>query len=195
MSLLVSFLAGTAMYARQKSHAPFELKRHEVSLAGAFYPGYYAFGYNYGTLSYMPSVESLYDSSNNYTEEYITNVWSLKYTYNFTEILAFSASLSYEGGWEKQYRRSDESFISKKYDHYITPMMHLRVHWLNRRNVRLYSDAAVGVSANISKVSNLIFAGQFTPIGVTFGRSLFGFVECGAGSVYMGGCAGIGYRF
>lgn len=189
------FSSAVTADAKQRNRPPFDLKRHEVSLSGAFFPGRYTTGYNYDMCPPVSSVESLYDSSKNYSKEYITDSWSLKYTYNFTRILAFSASVSYEGGWNKVFRRSDNKLISKEYDHYITPMMHFRVHWLNRRNVRMYSDAAVGVSANISDSSRLIFAGQFTAVGVTFGRKLFGFVECGAGTVYMGGCAGIGYRF
>ena len=36
---------------------------------------------------------------------------------------------------------------------------------------------------------------QFTPIGVSFGRKLFGFVDLQWGTLLVGGRAGIGYRF
>ncbi len=36
---------------------------------------------------------------------------------------------------------------------------------------------------------------QFIPIGITFGNKVYGFAELGAGFTYIGGSAGIGYRF
>ena len=36
---------------------------------------------------------------------------------------------------------------------------------------------------------------QVTPVGISVGRDLFGFFEVGVGTIYVGGCFGIGYRF
>lgn len=36
---------------------------------------------------------------------------------------------------------------------------------------------------------------QIVPIGITFGRKVYGFAEYGAGFTYLGGSVGIGYRF
>ena len=36
---------------------------------------------------------------------------------------------------------------------------------------------------------------QIIPIGITFGRKVYGFAEYGAGFTYLGGSVGIGYRF
>lgn len=36
---------------------------------------------------------------------------------------------------------------------------------------------------------------QITPMGITFGRKVFGFAETSAGLSYIGGRVGIGYRF
>ena len=41
----------------------------------------------------------------------------------------------------------------------------------------------------------LRFTGQFTLIGVEVGRKLFGFLECGSGSIFTGIRAGAGYKF
>ena len=36
---------------------------------------------------------------------------------------------------------------------------------------------------------------QVTPVGISVGKKLFGFFELGVGTIYVGGCFGLGYRF
>ena len=73
--------------------------------------------------------------------------------------------------------------------------------------VRLYSYAGIGISFNHysndsvgypgkgRKYHDLMFAGQVTPIGVTVGKSIFGFAELGLGTCFSGIAFGVGYRF
>ena len=83
--------------------------------------------------------------------------------------------------------------------------------YMNRRTVRLYGSAGGGVvfydgfdkltyryedSGGVHFVDNSIRAcAQLPPVGVEFGRKLFGFAELGVGSLYVGMQAGIGYKF
>ena len=83
--------------------------------------------------------------------------------------------------------------------------------YMNRRTVRLYASVGAGAvfydgydkltyryedSSGVHFVDNSFRAcAQLTPIGVEFGRKLFGFAELGAGSLYVGMQAGIGYKF
>lgn len=87
----------------------------------------------------------------------------------------------------------------------------LRGYWVKRDIIRLYSSFYVGISKYLGfdelKYSyrsddgiryvdeSFKFLGQITPIGIEVGRKLYGFLEFGAGSVYCGASAGIGYKF
>lgn len=193
--------------ARNREREQFELRKHEFSLSGAFFPGRYAFGYpvdqdyGYGTSGFwdvapVDRVENIYQNADVYCKEFVTDTWTFGYACNFSRILAVTTSLSYEGGWMNHYDRKDDRLLSRSINHFITAMVGLRVSWLNRKVVRMYSSAALGVTVSlVSPRDGSHISGQFTPFGISFGGNLFGFVEAGLGVAYMGGCAGIGYRF
>ena len=185
LSLLLSFPAAWG----RKNSPPYNVRKHEVAFSGAIYPGRYAFGYDFSLFGrdrsgYPYSLSGIYHDAVTYNKERVTDTWSLSYTYNFTEIFALSASLSYEGGWNEYYSRADDSRISVFGCHYLTPMVTARFSWLNRGLVRMY-DRSPDASVSL----------QLTPVGISVGRSLFGFFELGVGTIYVGGCFGIGYRF
>ena len=207
-------LSFPAFSREKKEWPPYDLKRHEFALSGAVYPGRYAFGYDfdfivrkYDSYPYYYSISGLYDDAMTYNKERVTNTWGLSYTYNFTRIFALSASISYEGGWNEYYSRADNSKISVTECHYITPMVTARFSWLNRNLVRMYSSVGAGMAFSMTDVhySNTdsgwkespeaYLSLQVTPVGISVGRDLFGFFEVGVGTIYVGGCFGIGYRF
>jgi len=86
----------------------------------------------------------------------------------------------------------------------------LRFYYLNRPKVRLYGGFGLGAVAylgynlnNQNRISgNRIYysgnfvevAGQYVPIGVEFGRKIYGFAECGTGTLYSGVRAGVGIK-
>ncbi len=93
---------------------------------------------------------------------------------------------------------------------YLLPRAKLM--YMNRRYVRLYGSLGVGAALydGFDKLSyrytdsdgrvrfednSFRACGQVTPIGVEFGNKLFGFAELGAGALYTGMQAGIGYKF
>lgn len=76
----------------------------------------------------------------------------------------------------------------------------VRFTWLNRRWVRMYTSLglgatfATGVDYETERFNDDLFAFQFTPIGISVGRSLFGFAEVGVGA--QGALMmGVGYKF
>lgn len=78
----------------------------------------------------------------------------------------------------------------------VVPMA--RFTYLNRKYVRLYSAAGLGVQfLGIGKISehHVLPCFQTTPIGVNFGNRVYGLAELGLGMVYCGAKIGIGYRF
>lgn len=206
-SLLVflTLVLSLSCFAGSKQYRPYVLRNHEIALSGAFAPGQYSLGYSYisdkvyedfssAGSSYGP-INGLYESSKVYRKQFTTGTWSVQYVYNFTKVLGLKVSLSYEGGWSKTYSRLTDKSLSCVSNHFLTPMVGLRVSWLNRGLVRMYSGIEAGVAAEISGAPHIQIAGQVTAVGLSLGTQIFGFVELGAGCIYMGGCVGVGYRF
>lgn len=207
------FLAGS--FPSRASERPegrggdFSFRRYEISVGGGVYPGRAAFGYNTysGYLFYPVGIGNIYEASRYYEKERTSGSWTAAFTFNFTKVMALGASLSYEGGWSGLYRRSDGTKVTGCADNYISPLLTLRVSWLNRPLVRMYSSVGGGVAVNLTREatleegkrlpveSDVTFSFQVTPIGISVGRKLFGFAEAGIGHQYVGGFFGIGYRF
>lgn len=206
--LLISLFSLPSFARDRKEEHPFELHRHEFAVSGAVFPGRYAFGYDSGfeprvfSYPYYSSVLAQYQDASTYNKEKVTDTWTVSYTYNFSRIFALTAGLSYEGGWNEYYSREDDSRLSVFECHYFTPMLTARFSWFNRNLVRLYSSVGAGMafsrtcSRNTGEYeSDTHFSLQVTPVGISVGRRFFGFFELGAGTIYLGGCFGLGYRF
>ena len=212
-AILVSLLSFPSFSKGKEDWQPYDLKKHEFALSGAVFPGRYAFGYDFDFIprlyspTYYPSVSGLYDNAATYNKERSTNTWTFSYTYNFTRIFSLQASLSYEGGWDEYYSRADDSLVGMTECHYLTPMLTARFSWLNRNLVRIYSSVGAGIAVSltdeyytvsddgVSTHPETYISLQVTPVGISVGRKLFGFFELGVGTIYVGGCFGIGYRF
>ena len=79
----------------------------------------------------------------------------------------------------------------------LTPTVYF--HWLRKKSFSAYSG--VGYSVPLRHIAFKEWSlgwyegFQYTPIGITFGRSLFGLAELGYGIRYYPVRLGIGYRF
>ncbi len=178
-------------------------RRHEISASVGFVPGKWFAGYDFDYLmkdGYYPSsaLTDKYFDANTYEVEKSSLAWSLNYAYNFNRVIAAGAVLSYEGGSRAFYRRSDNSLMNKENKNIITTMATFRAAWLNRKYVRMYT--LIGAGAHYSMEGDYDYpinhlALQFSPVGISFGKNLYGHIEFGVGTIYMGFNAGIGYRF
>lgn len=78
-----------------------------------------------------------------------------------------------------------------------------RYNYIKRQNFTLYSSLAVGYgfysgfNTNPTQFANNKTLGeiQVMPIGITLGKKVYWFLETGAGTLYLGGRTGVGYRF
>lgn len=200
-----------------------EMKRFEIAVSGAGYPGFCAFGYdfNYQPFGSRPGfinsgIESIYKSQSIYTKERSSGTWGVSFTYNFTKILALEAGVYYEGGWKKTFRKDNPAglknpgmsgLVMSESLNYISPVVMLRVSWLNRRIVRMYSSFGAGLSFCMRKDGNMETPGvyehsvelhpvfQLNPVGISVGRDFYGMAELGFGSLFVGLRLGAGYRF
>jgi hypothetical protein len=119
----------------------------------------------------------------------------LSYSKQLRPWFALGAKGTFAATWQNTY----DTFTKEKlYDNncYVTSiMLESRFSWLRREKVELYSSIALGIMARIKRSAGGIAPMFDTALfGVSFGRSLYGFVEIGGG---IGGSAraGIGYRF
>lgn len=217
--LLLGSLAFTSSAADRYGEAQEDgLKKCEISVGGAFYPGQAAFGYDFGIKFNGHSIPDIYRESSYRIQHFSCGSWNVSFTYNFTRLFSLEVDMAYERGWEKIYSKADAiGFPDRGMAHdvlemtnsknYITPMAAFKIHWLNRKLVRMYSSFGMGASVCISKEGDINHpapavvsyslspAFQLNPVGITVGKRIYGFAEAGIGNVLCGGRAGIGFRF
>ena len=70
-----------------------------------------------------------------------------------------------------------------------------RCNYLYRPKVKLYGSLEGGIMISPDSDSGVIPNVQLNPIGVEFGKKVFGLVELGIGMNYTGVRAGLGWRF
>ncbi len=132
---------------------------------------------------------------------YTSGTWSLSYDYRFKKWFDLGLTLSYYGEYSRSYSNRDSSPVGRNRAHALTVMPMARFTWLNRRWVRMYSSLGLGATFGYgrfdtegSRPENAMIAFQVTPVGISVGRSFFGFAEIGLGA--QGALMmGVGYRF
>ncbi len=167
----------------------------------------------YGTSTYLYQDTPYYNSPlNDYKEaQYyyqgahtVFGALSVEYKYNIKKWLSLGASVTYERFESKRFDRITAMVNKRTTIDAITVLPMVKFQYLTSPLVTLYSQIGLGVGLNTSTIkedahrtlqyTELSFAAQFTAIGVTVGKSLFGFAEIGYGSqgVFK---MGIGYKF
>ncbi len=87
-----------------------------------------------------------------------------------------------------------EPETGKSYDANL--MLNVYGNWLTRKHLRLYSGVGYGTMGGYVDSDYRPSHGfQFIPIGVSYGRTVYGFVELGMGWMYCPARGGIGIRF
>lgn len=132
---------------------------------------------------------------------YTSGTWSLSYDYRFKKWFDLGLTLSYYGEYSRSYSNRNSSPVGRNRAHAVTVMPMARFTWLNRRWVRMYSSLGLGATFGYgrfdtegSRPENAMIAFQVTPVGISVGRSFFGFAEIGLGA--QGALMmGVGYRF
>ena len=75
-------------------------------------------------------------------------------------------------------------------------MLNVYGNWLTRKHLRLYSGIGYGTMGGYVDADYRPSHGfQFIPIGVSYGRTFYGFAELGMGWMYCPARVGIGIRF
>ena len=182
-----------AVHAREKDDV---FPRHEFRIGMAGYPvmEWLMFG-RFGEPAYRPYDNPSYLYRDYEGPRYMLGHVTAEYSYNCSRRFTFAAVAYMAGMWNDVYdykgnRRGRESSVSV----HILPTA--RFKYLDRPACTLYGS--VGIGAWMSYDDNEFMAKpsvQVVPLGITFGRKLYGFAESGFGMAYVGWSIGVGYRF
>ncbi len=138
--------------------------------------------------------EEILDAKTYDAGTYFTGIYSLSYAYHSRRWLQCGATVNFALTTNPIRYVEDNTLESRETGFMVSVMPTFRFVYLYREKVQLYSTVSVGLAGGSSGV--LLPWADFTLIGCTFGRKLFGFVELGS-LTGTGGCGrvGIGYRF
>lgn len=152
--------------------------------------GYY--GSNYGSLLNSREVSG---------DVYTTQTLSVEYSYRTKKWLEWGIQAFYAGKYQRTYIRTTGEVSYTESNHYYGLMPTVRLSWLNRPSVRLYSSLGLGLAVRSKREMsgyNDVYAmpsAQLTWIGISVGRKVFGFCELitvGTNGLFT---IGAGYRF
>lgn len=138
--------------------------------------------------------EQILDAKTYDAGTYFTGIYSLSYAYHSRRWLQCGATVNFAFTTTPTRYVEDNTLESRETGFMVSVMPTFRFVYLYREKVQLYSTVSVGLAAGSGGM--MLPWADFTLIGCTFGRKLFGFVELGS-LTGTGGCGrvGIGYRF
>ena len=136
--------------------------------------------------------EQILDTKTYEAGSYFTGIYSLSYAYHSRRWLQCGVTVNFGAVITPTRHVESKKVVSRDTRYMVSLMPSFRFVYLYREKVQLYSTVSVGFAAGSGMA--LPWA-DFTLIGCTFGRKLFGFVELGS-LTGTGGCGrvGIGYR-
>lgn len=171
--------------------------KHEWRFGVAGYPmvellGYSDWGYDFDIMPDKSDIDNLYKDYHGARK--MIGLVSAEYSYNHRKHLTFSVGGYASTVWENTYNYLDErTGVNMGFNLSIVPTV--RWKYLVRDRFSMYGDFGLGISVGYFEDWNIWPTFHFVPLGLTFGDKVYGFVEYGAGLLYIGGAAGIGYRF
>ena len=154
--------------------------------------GYSDWGFDFDIMPDKSDIDNLYKDYHGARR--MIGLISAEYSYNYRKHLTFSVGGYASTVWEHTYDYMDElKGTNMGFNLSIVPTV--RAKYLVRDKFSMYGYFGLGISVGYFEDWNIWPTFQFVPLGLTFGEKVYGFVEYGAGLLYIGGAAGIGYRF
>ena len=116
--------------------------------------------------------------------------------YNRKKWLVSSFSLGTASFWRPTISVPDDRRTGAKVRSVLSLMHTWRFTYVNRPVFRMYSSIGLGIAMTYDpRPDEVLPIFQLAPLGISVGKRLYGFGEIGLGAEYIGGRAGIGYRF
>lgn len=147
-----------------------------------------------------PSLSMIYHPSTG--QGYMTGVIAAEFDFNFKRWFTLTVGISGNGAYQDVFDVMTGEKSGRNKGVAMSLLPEARFYWLNRQQVRMYSSIGLGLG-----VTTYTKAGyrdpdvswyplfQVTPVGISVGRRVYWFAECGLGMQYFGGMTGIGVRF
>lgn len=145
---------------------------------------------------YIPICDIDYAYKDYDGERRMLGLLSAEYSFNRSNKFTFAIGGYLTTVWNKVYDYSGrKAGLNMNVSLHIIPTA--RFKYYTRPAFSAYGSIGIGAMVGLEQDGS--FYGfptvQFIPIGITFGRKIYGFAEYGGGFTYLGGSAGIGYRF
>lgn len=127
---------------------------------------------------------------------YTAGLYNLEFNIIRKKWLVSSFSLGTASFWRPAFSVLDGRRTGAKV-HSVLSLMHTwRFTYVNRPVFRMYSSIGLGIAMTYDpRPDEILPIFQLAPLGISVGKRLYGFGEIGLGAEYIGGRAGIGYRF
>lgn len=135
--------------------------------------------------------------------KYTSGAWYLGYSYRVKRWLNLCFSISYTSYWRHRQEYYTDRKTGVNRQTYVGVVPAVRLTWLNREYVRMYSTLGVGVtfrcgdheySEDRDHTAKQIATPEVTLIGISVGKTWYMFAEVGP-SHHGAFSGGIGYRF
>lgn len=135
-------------------------------------------------LDYMYSV---YDGST-----YTTGNITAEFNFLLRRWFTLSLGVSFQDTYNKVFDPVTGQLPGTEHQSTFTFLPQARFSWINTNYVRMYSSLGFGVTVGPEDITPII---QLSPLGVEAGKKVYGFAELGVGLHFIGGYAGVGFRF
>ena len=180
-------------FAAQKPDAP-EYK-HDWRFGFAGYPLIDQLFFGYGHDHYPEPIDTDHLYADYHGDCTMVGLFSAEYSTNFTKHFTFAVSGYLNSVWTPMY-----DYKGNKNGQNLGLSLHViptaRYNYYTSQSFSIYSSIGLGLIFGTEKKEFFAFPTlQIAPVGITFGRKVFGFAEWNGGVSYLGGRAGIGYRF
>lgn len=174
--------------------------RHEWRFGVAGYPLMDMLLYSDGWYDYMIDPAFHYINPDRLYRDYegtrrMAGLVSAEYSINFRKRFTFAVGAYLSTVWNKVYQY-DGTQQGSDMGLALTVMPTARFKYVSRDAFSMYGSAGLGAMVGYFQQEAYIYPTfQLVPLGLTFGRKVYGFAEFGLGTLYIGANIGAGFRF
>ena len=174
--------------------------RHEWRFGVAGYPLMDMLLYSDGWYDYMIDPAFHYLNPDRLYRDYegtrrMAGLVSAEYSINFRKRFTFAVGAYLSTVWNKVYQY-DGTRQGSDMGLALTVMPTARFKYVSREAFTMYGSAGLGLMGGFYDDDAYIYPTfQLVPLGLTFGRKVYGFAEFGLGTLYIGANIGAGFRF
>lgn len=195
--LCALMLCPLGLAAQNQDEIPY---RHEWRFGVAGYPLMDMLLYSDGWYDYMIDPAFHYLNPDRLYRDYegtrrMIGLFSAEYSINYRKRFTFAVGAYLSSAWNKVYQY-DGTRKGADVGFGLTIMPAARFKYVNREAFSMYGSAGLGIMAGFFDDEAYIYPTfQLVPLGLTFGRKVYGFAEFGLGTLYIGANIGAGFRF